>query len=480
MTITLNRLYTGNHPYDAGTVQINIPFVGNTLAVELSTKPEYATTKQVIGTLFQFYGNAQKSYNLYSGRDVVRLELPETDKLWFSPTSYLSDNYTLTIDFTDVGTIINGSNSIAIPEQILGLPVRVTALESNPNVSNWIDITGKPLVFNPSIHSHELSDVLGLTTALNGKANAAHTHLMNDVSGLITEFTTVNTSIGNVGNRVTALESTPNISNWIDLTGKPLVFPPAIHSHEIADVNGLLAALSNGTSAKTFSIDSIAQNETITLSDVVSGILAMYDYDLPTIKTLISPVNLTSNTSNPNFIANQSSAFTGDYGGYRLFDGQIISEPDYVSTGYAPQWISLEFLAGNQSVGSYSLFPSNVGVGNSNSPKAWQLQGSTNGTSWIVLDSQSNISGWVSNTAKPFTLASPANYRYYRLHITETTSGGGLVRLGELRLFSSIIPIQTYSEARSKYSISFTEGQFASQTVKRIATGAAKLLIKYL
>ena len=213
MAITLNRLYTGNHQYDGGTVQINVPFVGNTLAVALTTKPEYADTNQRIGTLFQFYGNAQKAYDLYSGRDVVRLELPETDKLWFSPTSYLSDNYTLTIDYTNVGTVINGSNSASIPEQLLTLPARVLALEANPSISNWIDITNKPLVFPPAIHSHETSDVLGLTTALNGKANTVHTHLMDDVSGLITEFTLVNTSIGNVGNRVTALESSPASSS---------------------------------------------------------------------------------------------------------------------------------------------------------------------------------------------------------------------------------------------------------------------------
>ena len=170
MSITLTRLYSDTHHYDAGTVQINIPFVGNTLAVELTTKPEYATTEQKIGTLFQFSGTAQKAYDLYSGKDIVKLELPETDRLWFSPTSYLSDNYVLTIDYTNVGSVINGSNTVSVPEQILGLPARVTALESIPVVSTiqCDSVTGKPLLFMPSQHNHVISEVTGLTSALTG------------------------------------------------------------------------------------------------------------------------------------------------------------------------------------------------------------------------------------------------------------------------------------------------------------------------
>lgn len=214
MAITLNRLYTGVHQFNAGTVQINLPFVGNTLAVELTTKPEYANTKQRIGTLFQFYGNAQKAYDLFSGRDVVRLELPETDKLWFSPTSYLSDNYSLTIDFTNVGTIVDGSNSVSIPEQILGLPSRVAALEANPVIASigWNDVTDKPLTFNPSQHNHLLSEVTGLSTELANKANNSHTHIINDVTGL-----------------QTALDSKTS-------TG---------HTHNLADVSGLQFDIDN-------------------------------------------------------------------------------------------------------------------------------------------------------------------------------------------------------------------------------------------
>lgn len=37
---------------------------------------------------------------------------------------------------------------------------------------DWADITGKPSTFPPSTHSHAISDVTGLQTALDGKADA--------------------------------------------------------------------------------------------------------------------------------------------------------------------------------------------------------------------------------------------------------------------------------------------------------------------
>ncbi|NUN66360.1 hypothetical protein HCU40_16770 [Pseudanabaena biceps] len=182
MTINLTRLYTGSQPFADGLIKIDIPFTGNILAIELTTKPEYANTNQRIGTLFQFYGTASKAYALFSGKDIVKLELPETDKLWFAPTPFLSDIYTLTIDFTNVGSVIDGSNALSLPEQILELPElynlvqnkldsldsRIDILESDVAIAvAWGDITDKPLVFAPDAHNHVIADVIGLQTNLD-------------------------------------------------------------------------------------------------------------------------------------------------------------------------------------------------------------------------------------------------------------------------------------------------------------------------
>lgn len=54
--------------------------------------------------------------------------------------------------------------------------------------ASWASITGKPLVFAPDTHIHNISDVSGLTVALAGKqaegsyANATHTHSPSDIT----------------------------------------------------------------------------------------------------------------------------------------------------------------------------------------------------------------------------------------------------------------------------------------------------------
>jgi len=59
----------------------------------------------------------------------------------------------------------------------------------------WVDITGRPATFTPSSHTHAVSDVSGLQTALDLKqaagsyAAASHTHTASQVSGLSTVAT---------------------------------------------------------------------------------------------------------------------------------------------------------------------------------------------------------------------------------------------------------------------------------------------------
>src|SRR5690606_37104838 len=49
---------------------------------------------------------------------------------------------------------------------------------------SWGDITGKPSTFPPASHTHEIEDVNGLQSALDGKAAASHTHSISQVSNL--------------------------------------------------------------------------------------------------------------------------------------------------------------------------------------------------------------------------------------------------------------------------------------------------------
>ena len=46
----------------------------------------------------------------------------------------------------------------------------------------WTSVTDKPTEFPPEAHTHAISDVTSLQTALDGKAALVHTHLLADIT----------------------------------------------------------------------------------------------------------------------------------------------------------------------------------------------------------------------------------------------------------------------------------------------------------
>jgi hypothetical protein len=114
-----------------------------------------------------------------------------------------------------------------------------TALGYFGGAVEWAAVTGKPETFPPAAHSHAIADVTGLQTALDGKQAAGS--YATEAQGALA---------------ATALQPGAQIP-WVDVTGKPVLFSgsyadltgipstfaPSAHSHAIADVTGLQAAL---------------------------------------------------------------------------------------------------------------------------------------------------------------------------------------------------------------------------------------------
>jgi len=49
---------------------------------------------------------------------------------------------------------------------------------------SWAALTGKPTTFTPSAHTHAISEVTGLQTALDGKSATSHAHAISDLNGM--------------------------------------------------------------------------------------------------------------------------------------------------------------------------------------------------------------------------------------------------------------------------------------------------------
>ena len=95
-------------------------------------------------------------------------------------------------------------------------------IEDAASTATWGQVANRPSTFSPSNHDHPISEVTGLQSALDSKQATGDYATQGDVSD--------------------AIDAIP-APTWGDVSGKPSTFTPATHTHAIADVTGLQAAL---------------------------------------------------------------------------------------------------------------------------------------------------------------------------------------------------------------------------------------------
>lgn len=113
----------------------------------------------------------------------------------------------------------------------LALGTSSTTAKAGDYQPTWTQVTSKPTVFDPTTHTHAMTDVTGLSAALTGKAAATHTHAIADTSGL---QAALDAASGGGGSPA-----------WDNVTGKPTTFPPTIGSTAADAVAGNDARLTN-------------------------------------------------------------------------------------------------------------------------------------------------------------------------------------------------------------------------------------------
>jgi len=75
-------------------------------------------------------------------------------------------------------------------------------------------------------------------------------------------------------------------------------------------------------------------------------------------------------------------------------------------------------------------------------PQDWIIAGSTNGSTWVLLDLRTSEGNWVDNIYKTYSIQNTASYNYYRIVITRATNIDGATTIGEWKLFADI-PLPT-------------------------------------
>ena len=166
--------------------------------------------------------------------------------------------------------------------------------------------------------------------------------------------------------------------------------------------------------------------------DIPVGVLCCKSQDIPDeYFTLSSPVFLTSNTSDPNWIVSASGEKYSDTkawcafapgNGWRSYGGAW-------GSGGVPAWIQWQNLNKKVLVKRYTILSSGYECIHD-----WTLQGSNDGNTWDILDTQS-ISSFPANSTKEFIVSSNnTSYYYHRLYIT--SSGDSDCPIGEIKSYS--------------------------------------------
>ena len=115
----------------------------------------------------------------------------------------------------------------------------------------------------------------------------------------------------------------------------------------------------------------------------------------------------------------------------QAFDGN--GDSKWFTGADAPAWLRYDFAAGiTRTVLRYDLTCG--GDAPERDPQDWRFQASTDGATWVTLDSRSGEVFPARTLTRSFTPAKRGDYARYRLDITATSGKGQGVQLAELRL----------------------------------------------
>ncbi|GAB6011414.1 glycoside hydrolase family 95 protein [Viscerimonas tarda] len=106
----------------------------------------------------------------------------------------------------------------------------------------------------------------------------------------------------------------------------------------------------------------------------------------------------------------------------KLFDGSITTKwfADKGFSGSFPCYIAWEY-SSTLSIVSYSLTSGNDTPGRD--PKSWKLYGSTTGTNYELIDTQTNVAFEGRRQTKTFTLSATQTYKFFKIEIDGVFAG---------------------------------------------------------
>ena len=151
-----------------------------------------------------------------------------------------------------------------------------------------------------------------------------------------------------------------------------------------------------------------------------------------------APHNLTSNASTAGpapfpYVVSPSTFYDGPRAAYKAFDGATgVGEHWMASTSTG--WIGIYIGSDVKILHSYSLVANSVPEPNK-APKDWTMEGSTDNTTWVVLDTETDQTSWGSGEVRNFICdSSIVGYNFFRVNVT-ANNGDTYLAIAEIYLY---------------------------------------------
>jgi hypothetical protein len=120
---------------------------------------------------------------------------------------------------TGLETALDGKSDTSHTHTWASVTAKPATYPASAHTHTWTEVTAKPTTFPPDSHAHPLSDVTGLADALEGKSDDGHTHGWTEVT-----------------DKPATYPAAAHSHTWAEVTAKPTEFPPAAHDHVWADL----------------------------------------------------------------------------------------------------------------------------------------------------------------------------------------------------------------------------------------------------
>lgn len=159
--------------------------------------------------------------------------------------------------------------------------------------------------------------------------------------------------------------------------------------------------------------------------------------------TLIDQVPVMTSNTTPAGVAAASTENSASWRAWQAFNEVTIRTGGswFTTNGTLTGWLRYDFGSGNPKVIThYSIMAIATNAADTDrtgAPKNWTFEGSDDASSWTVIDTITNSTGWVQGEKRSFATTNTTAYRYYRINISANNGNVNWVTINELELLAS-------------------------------------------